>query len=86
VSNPTEFAYPRMWKVRIYVPADPDNNRKFSRNEFFNVVALSLERAMEAIRAKHPVCRFESITCDHEKVLVIDPPIVAEVAERLEKA
>lgn len=48
------------WSVTFTLP--PKEQTRWVQNRHYNVVAASVERALETVRKSHPDCTFVSIT------------------------
>jgi hypothetical protein len=53
------------------------------KTQCIGVLACSIERAIEAVREKHPDCRLERVEPGDPIELIADHPDAVEVAERL---
>lgn len=68
-----QWERPRKWAVRMYGPRPGIGYHKT-----IGVVALSIDRAIEAAQKLHPDSRVESVNDTGEVHIVVDSPLVGQ--------
>lgn len=80
-----DFKEPQLWQFSGTMFSFDTRGMSRATRKTFGVVAVSMERACDAIRGKHPDFRIERIEhLQYPVHLVVDDPEAIRVANRLE--